>query len=196
MAEREAPAEAESEEALEQASPTAVAMALGRTSRGGKAIDAEATAFLHDQRRLVNLQTEHLHEQRELQLAHLRVRRWRDRMSLALQALGVLIGIAVAAGLGVMVWQAHQDHGLVIEAFSVPPDLAARGMSGQVMASQMLDRLSALQAKTDSARPARSGSPRSSAPGRHAHRLDRPEHSPAPIRPRCDPHPPAHRPRP
>lgn len=48
-------------------------------------MDVEAAAFLRDQRHLINLQAEHLHEQRELQLAHLRVRRWKDRMSLSLQ---------------------------------------------------------------------------------------------------------------
>ena len=155
MAERVQEPESETEATLEQASPAAVSIALGRTSRtGGKPVDVEAVAFLRDQRRLINLQTEHLHEQRQLQLAHLRVRRWKDRMSLVLQALGALLGIAVAGALAVMVWQAHEDHGLVIQAFAVPPDLAARGLSGDVVASQLLDKLAAMQAKTDSARPA------------------------------------------
>src|SRR6185437_7766083 len=52
--------------------------------------------------------------------------------------------------------QAHADHGLAIEAFSVPPDLAQRGLTGQVVASEVLDRLAGLQADTDavSQRPA------------------------------------------
>ena len=95
-------------------------------------------------------------EQRELQLAHLRVRRWKDRMSLVLQGLGIAVGVAVAVVLGVMVWQAHEDQGLVVEAFSVPPDLAQRGLTGQVVAGQLLDKLSGMQSRTDSARPARS----------------------------------------
>ncbi len=53
-----------------------------------------------------------------------------------------------------MAWQAHEDHGLTIAAFSVPPDLAGRGLTGQVMAARVLDRLSELQAETVSARPA------------------------------------------
>ncbi len=91
-----------------------------------------------------------------LQLAHLQVRRWKDRMSLALQLVGIVIGLAVAAGLGVMVWQAREDHGLVVKAFSVPPDLAQRGLTGQVVAEELLDKLQAMQAATDSARPPQS----------------------------------------
>src|SRR5581483_4832414 len=67
-----------------------------------------------------------------------------------------IVGAAVVIGLGVMVWQAHQDHGLVVEAFSVPPDLAARGLTGEVVATQLLDQLSDMQGKTGSPRPARS----------------------------------------
>ncbi len=156
MVERPEEPETEAEQALDQASPAAVALALGRASKGGKALDAKAMAFLDEQTTLIRLQTEHLHEQRELQLAHLKVRRWKDRLSLALQALGIVLGVAVVVALGAMAWQAHQDQGLVVEAFSVPPDLAQRGLTGQVVAGQLLDKLSGMQARTDSARPARS----------------------------------------
>ena len=155
MAEQDDEPETEAQEALEQANPAAVALALGKARSGAK-LPPEAADFLRRQTRLIELQTEHLHEQRELQLGHLRVRRWKDRLSLALQVLGVVVGAAVALGLAVMVWQAHEDHGLVVEAFSVPPDLVQRGLSGQVVATQLLDKLSDMQAKTDSARPPRS----------------------------------------
>jgi hypothetical protein len=69
---------AETSEGPEPQNPAAVSIALGRrSSRGATAVDTEAAAFLRDQRRLINLQAEHLHEQRELQLSHLRVRRWK-----------------------------------------------------------------------------------------------------------------------
>ncbi len=64
-----------------------------------------------------------------------------------------LVGLTFAAAIGVMAWQAHEDHGLTIAAFSVPGDLAGRGLTGQVVAARVLDRLSALQAETVSARP-------------------------------------------
>ena len=157
MAETPEEPETEAEEALAQASPAAVAVALGRTSRRGKGFDDDARSFLREQTDLLRLQKEHLHEQRELQLAHLRVRRWKDRLSLALQTLGVVVGAAIVIAIGVMAWQAHEDHGLVVDAFSVPPDLARDGLSGQVVAARFLDSLQALQTGTvDSDRPAQS----------------------------------------
>ncbi len=154
MAERHEEPEAATEQALDQPSPAAVSLALGRTSKGGKALDAEATAFLRDQRRLINLQTEHLHEQRELQTSRLRWGRFSDRMKALLQVMTAGVGLAVVAVIAVMAWQAHEDHGLTIAAFSVPPDLAQRGLTGQVVATRVLDRLSELQIATLSARPA------------------------------------------
>ena len=148
MAERAEEPGADTEEALDQASPAAMALALGRASRSGagKSLDAEATAFLRDHRRLINLQTEHLHEQRLLQLAHLQVRRWKDRLSVALQGLGVVFGLAVIVALAVLAWQAHEDHGLVVEAFSAPPSFDQRGVSGEVVAADVVDKLSTMVA--------------------------------------------------
>ena len=154
MAERPEEPETEAQETLDQASPAAVALALGRASRGGKALDEDARTFLREQTDLLRLQKEHLHEQRELQLTHLRVRRWKDRLSLALQSLGIGLGAAIVLILAVAAWQAHDDHGLVIDAFSVPPDLARGGLTGQVVAARFLDKLEAMQTATRSDRPA------------------------------------------
>ena len=156
MAERPEEPESEAQETLEQANPAAVALALGKARAGAK-LPVEAADFLRKQSGLIDLQTEHLHEQRELQLAHLRVRRWKDRMSLALQAFGVVVGAVLLIVLGVIAWQAHEDHGLVIDAFSVPPDLARDGLTGQVAAGRFLDKLQALQlATSNSDRPSQS----------------------------------------
>jgi tetratricopeptide (TPR) repeat protein len=156
MAERIEEPEDQGDQSAAPISPAA-AIAIGlRKGRSRDKADPELDTFLREQTRLVRLQTEHLHEQRELQLAHLRVRRWKDRMSLALQVLGVIVGAAIVVALGVMVWQAHEDHGLVIEAFSVPPDLAAKGLTGEVVAGQLLDNLTDMQGETESSRPARS----------------------------------------
>jgi tetratricopeptide (TPR) repeat protein len=141
-------------EPLAGTSPAAAALVLGRASRANKAIDAKAVAFLDEQTDLIRLQKEHLHEQRQLILSRLRLGRWKDRVTLTLQGLTVLVGLAIAAAIGVMAWQAHEDHGLAIQAFSTPPDLAQRGLTGQVVAARVLDRLSELQAQTVSARPA------------------------------------------
>ena len=127
------------------AGPAAIAMALGSASR------AKADAFLEKQARLSDLQIarleaqdQHFHEEAELELTHLRWRAFTDRMKGALQIMGVLLGVAVVGGLGVMIWEAAHSEGYVIESFTVPPDLAARGLSGEVAASRLLDRLNVI----------------------------------------------------
>ena len=145
MAERSEEPEIEVEDGVGPINPAA-AMALGlRKARAGAKADPKLDAFLDEQTRLVRLQTEHLHEQRELQLAHLRVRRWKDRMSLALSGLAVAAGAAVLVGLGVTAWQAHEDESLVVEPFATPPALAQLGLSGAALGAEMMDRLSAIE---------------------------------------------------
>jgi tetratricopeptide (TPR) repeat protein len=154
----EAPAAAQAPEP----SAAAVALALGEAGRDA-GLTAKAAEFLDKQSRMLDLQMEHLHEQRALQIdhlkqqeKHLRLRFFGDRLRIGLQLLGIVAGLAVVLVVAAAAWSAHQDHGVVIEAFSVPPDLAARGQTGQVVASQLLDRLAGLQAKTVTGRPASS----------------------------------------
>jgi tetratricopeptide (TPR) repeat protein len=157
MAERMEEAEAEAPEgATSGADGVAAVMAavLRRFRKDRAGDDPEFEAFLRDQRRLINLQVEHLHQQGDVVLARLRLGRWKDRVTLVLQATTAAIGLAVAVAIAAMAWNAHEDHGVVIEAFSVPPDLAQRGLTGQVVASQLLDRLADLQARTVTTRPA------------------------------------------
>jgi tetratricopeptide (TPR) repeat protein len=138
---------------LSAAAALAVGLKRSRT-KGAADPDAKLDAFLEEQTDLVRIQKEHLHEQRSVILSRLLLGRWKDRVSLVLQAMTTVVGLAVAAAIGVMAWQAHEEHGLTIAAFSVPPDLAARGLTGQVVAARVLDRLSELQNQTVSVRPA------------------------------------------
>jgi tetratricopeptide (TPR) repeat protein len=123
----------------EAADPAAVALALAGASR------AEADAYLRDQR-------QHMHEQ--LKQIHLDV--WEKKLGVLLRMATLCVGVAVACFLGAAVWDAAHDDGLVIEAFSVPPDLAARGLTGEVVASQLLANLSAFQSISISTRDASS----------------------------------------
>ena len=149
----EAPEE-DVQDTLDQASPAAVALALGRTRRGGagKGLDAKATAFLEKQTRLIELQTEHLHEQRELMLSHMRWRRFSDRMKALLQVMTAGLGLLIACGVAWMAWSASQQRGLVIDPFTVPAELAQRGYDGRALAARFLDRVRALQAASQSVR--------------------------------------------
>jgi hypothetical protein len=105
--------------------PAALALALGGASR------EDAHNFLKKQGRLVDLQCEYLADKDKFELSHLRWRRFTEQMKGALQALTAMVGIAVAVGIGLMLWQAAHSDGLRVEPFSVPPDLAANGLTAR-----------------------------------------------------------------
>jgi len=126
--------------------PAAMALALNGASR------EEADNFLRNQNALIADQRRHLHEQ----FKQLRLNIWEKRLGVLLRIATGFVGLAVAAGVAFMIWDASQSSGLLIEPFSVPPDLAARGMTGEVVAAKLLDHLSEMQAQTISLRPAKS----------------------------------------
>jgi tetratricopeptide (TPR) repeat protein len=113
---------------------------------------ARADAFLEEQTRLTRLQIEDMRAENRLRNWSLRVRHISDVMKLAFELALAFILVAIAVGLGAAIWNASQDDGLVVESFSVPPDLAGRGLTGEVVAAKLLDKLSALQAATVSNR--------------------------------------------
>ena len=142
------------------ADPAAVALALGGASR------EDANAFLQDQRSLIADQKDLVRLQAK-ELAHeLRLRHWSLQLRHAsailkfmLEVSAALIGVALACFIGAAVWNAAHADGLVIESFSVPPDMAARGLTGQVVASQLLDRLGVVQSSIPGiTRPGRAAS--------------------------------------
>ncbi len=130
-----------------------LALAMGLQGAADNPDLAQRTGdLLAKQSAMLDVQMEDLHEQRVLQISHLRLRRWGEWLSLILRGLSVAGGIAVAFALAVVVWQARNASGIIIAPFSVPPDLAATGLTGDVVANRMLDRLAELQEQTDSAR--------------------------------------------
>src|SRR6202789_362677 len=129
------------------AGDAALAVALGGTGE-------EMRAYLREQTELAKLQKQNLVELNDFELSHLRWRRFNDQMRGALQLMLVAVGALLVIAIGAAVWSAAHDSSLVIEAFSVPSDLAARGITGEAVAAQLQDKLTAMQAQTDSARPA------------------------------------------
>jgi len=115
---------------------------------------AKADAYLDEQTRLAHLQVQNLVELNAFELSHLRWRRFNDQMRGALQLMLVAVGALIVIAIGAAIWSAAHDSSLVIEAFSVPSDLAARGITGEAVAAQLQDKLTAMQTETDSARPA------------------------------------------
>jgi hypothetical protein len=57
-------------------------------------------------------------------------------------------------GIGAGADAAHSK-GLIVEPFSVPPDFASRGLSGEVVAGQMIDKLTTMT-KSESSHAAQS----------------------------------------
>jgi tetratricopeptide (TPR) repeat protein len=133
---------AEDRETNTGASGAAAWSALGVSSR------AKAEAYLDEQTRLARLQSEELVREDKLRHWSLRVHHISDVMKLAFEISLAFIVLAVAIGLGTMVWSATRDRDLVVEAFSVPQDMTQAGMTGTVLASRVLDRFAELQADT------------------------------------------------
>ena len=138
--------------------PVAMGMALSRVSAG---LDDELAGYLHDQRH-------HLHEQ--LKQLHLDI--WEKFLGVFLRLATAVVGVAAASAVAWLIWDASNSNGLLIEPFSVPPDLATRGLTGEVVAARVLDRLTWMQSQTNTARPARSYA---NAWGEHGIKLEIPE---------------------
>ena len=81
---------------------------------------------------------------------------WEKWLGVFLRAATACVGVGVAGGLSLLIWQAAHSDGLKVEPFSVPPQMAERGLTGEVVATRVIDRLSELQSQTNTARPARS----------------------------------------
>jgi len=148
--------EYEAPRASSSASPSAAAWGvIGAASR------EKADAFLDEQIKVLRLEKEKLEKEDAaidaeiaLNLSHLRFRRLGDFTKFTLEgAAGILI-VLVLVALGAIVFQAATDRSVVIDAFKVPQDMAQKGLTGDVVASAVLDHLVKLQAETDSSRAA------------------------------------------
>ena len=90
------------------------------------------------------------------QLAQLHLSHFREWLYATAEIVVGLVILLIFVGIASAVWSAAHDNGLVIESFSVPADMNNRGLTGQVVAARLLDRLSHLQAQTVSSRAASS----------------------------------------
>jgi tetratricopeptide (TPR) repeat protein len=136
--------------------PTAVALALAGASR------ERADAFLKDQQALIakqcalaDDQCHHLHEQ--LKQIHLDL--WEKRFGVFLRLATAAVGCGLVLALAVALWNASRADGLVVEAFSVPPQLADAGITGAVVADDLTNRITAIGdfATSNSLRDSRGG---------------------------------------
>src|ERR1700722_17829690 len=156
--------EVEAAEPLAGAEAFAAAVAA-KLAGGDPEVARDTSAFLKKQAQLLETQNKHLEEEHALRLAHLRnqlreerIRRVGMRLRVGFQLFFVLVATVIGIGALLMIRNAMEAHGVVIDAFQVPPDLAQRGLTGEVLAKQVLDQLTEMAAASsaNSARPANS----------------------------------------
>ncbi|NEX93639.1 hypothetical protein [Caulobacter sp. 17J65-9] len=114
--------------------PDPIEIAMEALAEGDAGLDTPARRLLLQQERLIGWQIAG------------------ERAGFALKVLTGLAGVTVAAALGAMVWSAAHDESRVVEAFRTPPDFAARGLDGPVLATRVMDRIAAMDAQSQSAR--------------------------------------------
>jgi len=118
-----------------------LAAALGTVSGNPKVDD-----LLDRQIALTDLQIEEMAHEIKLRQWSLRFANVSAVMKVSFEIAVAIIVTAVAAALCGAIWSAAHDNGLVIEAFGVPPDLAGRGLTGQIVAGQLQDELARMSA--------------------------------------------------
>jgi len=120
----------------------------------GAASRDKADAFIDEQTILTRLQAKEVAHELHLRHWQMRFSNVSSIMKLSFEVAMAFIVMAIAACIGAAVWSAAHDHALVIDAFAVPPDMAEKGLTGQVVATQLQDHLSDLVANTDTIRRA------------------------------------------
>ena len=102
-------------------------------------------------RRVLEEQAELLSAQRlEMKLRHVG-----EIVRAALWAMLALVAFALIAFIIALVVRASRSDALIVEGFRVPPTLESRGLSGEVVATQLLDRLAQMEEQSDSIRTAK-----------------------------------------
>ncbi len=128
------------------AKPSAKADAAAmHAALGASGVSEEARDYLRKQSLLADLQIDNLRKQDEYELSHLRWRRFNDQMKGAMQIMVVAIGLLVVLGIGATVWNASRADGLVVDAFTVPPDLEKSGATGDVIAADITGKVTSIR---------------------------------------------------
>ncbi|HUO12385.1 MAG TPA: hypothetical protein VMU37_06475, partial [Caulobacteraceae bacterium] len=112
-----------------------------------------AAEYLEEQTRILKLQA----AEYPLRMSHLRsqsregkIRRTGQRIRIGMQVFVALVAALIGFGLLVMLHDAFNSKAVIVDPFDAPPDLAARGLTGKMIAGGVLDALTRLQAATQS----------------------------------------------
>jgi tetratricopeptide (TPR) repeat protein len=134
---------------LSQAEPLipadlAMAAALDE-ARANPDLPPKVAAFFEAQTRLADDQRHHMAKQFVVELAIKKLDRWAKRLKLVLQLMTAVVGALALGVIGYFCWSAHEDRGLVVDSFSAPPGLEAKGLTSQAIAEDFVSRLSAIR---------------------------------------------------
>jgi tetratricopeptide (TPR) repeat protein len=130
------------------AATAALALALQSDGPDG-ALGRETRAWLERQSALAEVELRHLEHEKELAIAAAKRRRYLDRLHMVgVTALAVLGVGAVAIGIN-EIWQAAHDRGIVLDTASTPEALAAQGLTGTVLADQLVNEIGRIRAIAD-----------------------------------------------
>jgi tetratricopeptide (TPR) repeat protein len=143
----EAAAEGSTPDSPTSVDPTAAALAA-EVAKDNPELAREASAYFRKQSHLVEVQTEHLHEQRAVNLQLLKLRRFGERLRVGLQLFVILAATVIGVGGAILIRDAVNSRSVVVESFDAPPALVARGVTGTVVAGGLLDELRRLQSAT------------------------------------------------
>jgi tetratricopeptide (TPR) repeat protein len=127
--------------------PSAAALAMG-AAQLDPMLAAKAGVYFDKQAKLVAIQSEHLHEQREVLLSQLKLKRLGERLRVGTQFFFACVAGLFVVYLVVMLHDAVVSRAVIVEPFDAPPVLEANGHSGKVLASALLDQLTRMQAAT------------------------------------------------
>ncbi len=148
--------EIEAPQALAGAEAFAAAVAA-KLSSSDPEVAQDTSAFLKEQTLLLETQRRHLEDEHALRLEHLAHQRHLLRGQRLGQAIriGFQIGIAlvvlvIGVGIAVMLHDAFTSHEVVVDSFNAPAALAPRGVTGTVVASDILNELTRLQSTSRS----------------------------------------------
>ncbi|MDE1938379.1 MAG: hypothetical protein KGI68_05115, partial [Alphaproteobacteria bacterium] len=139
MAEQPQDDVAGSQDAVE-ADAAAIPIALDGASR------ERADEYLAKQSKLADLRIEYVAEQDRFELSHLRWRQFDDRVRGVWQTGLALLLVGVIAAIALVIWNASRADGLVIDSFSAPPNLANQGIGGDVIATDLTNRIDTIRA--------------------------------------------------
>jgi hypothetical protein len=121
-------------------------------SRQDPEVARRTAEFLGKQSHLLDIQSQHLEDEHALRLEHLahqrhllRGQRLGQAIRIGFQIAVALLVLVIGTGIALMLHDAFTSHSVVIDAFNAPSELVPHGVTGTVVASEILNELNRLQ---------------------------------------------------